>query len=59
MFEEIVGSSPALKTVLSSHRESGSHKLYGADYGRNRTGKELIARAIHKGSQRAPRLLSA
>jgi len=36
MFEEIVGSSPALKNGALQHRESGSHKLYGADYGRNR-----------------------
>ncbi len=53
MFEEIVGSSPALKTVLSSIVKvapTGSTVLIAGETG---TGKELIARAIHKGSQRA------
>jgi PAS domain S-box-containing protein len=53
MFEEIVGSSPALKTVLSSIVKvapTGSTVLITGETG---TGKELIARAIHKGSQRA------
>ncbi len=52
MFEEIVGSSPALKTVLSSIVKvapTGSTVLITGETG---TGKELIARAIHKGSQR-------
>ncbi len=54
MFEEIVGSSPALKTVLSSivkvTAPTDSTVLITGETG---TGKELIARAIHKGSQRA------
>jgi PAS domain S-box-containing protein len=53
MFEEIVGSSPALKSVLSSIVKvapTGSTVLITGETG---TGKELIARAIHKGSQRA------
>ena len=53
MFEEIVGSSPALKTVLSGIVKvapTGSTVLITGETG---TGKELIARAIHKGSQRA------
>jgi PAS domain S-box-containing protein len=53
MFEEIVGSSPALKTVLSSIVKvvpTGSTVMITGETG---TGKELIARAIHKGSQRA------
>jgi PAS domain S-box-containing protein len=53
MFDEIVGSSPALKTVLSSIVKvapTGSTVLITGETG---TGKELIARAIHKGSQRA------
>ena len=53
MFEEIVGSSPALKTVLSSIVKvapTGSTVLITGETG---TGKELIARAIHKGSERA------
>ncbi|MCU1262826.1 MAG: sigma54 specific transcriptional regulator, Fis family, partial [Bryobacterales bacterium] len=52
MFEEIVGSSPPLKTVLSSIVKvapTDSTVLITGDTG---TGKELIARAIHKGSQR-------
>src|ERR1700726_2631500 len=53
MFEEIVGSSPALKTVLSSIVKvapTGSTVLITGETG---TGKELIARAIHKSSERA------
>jgi len=48
MFDEIVGSSPALKAVLSSIVKvapTGSTVLIT---GENGTGKELIARAIHK-----------
>jgi formate hydrogenlyase transcriptional activator len=36
MFEEIVGSSPGLEGGPLRHCESRSHRLYGADYGRNR-----------------------
>src|SRR5258705_3992147 len=53
MFEEIVGSSPALQTVLSSIVKvapTGSTVLITGETG---TGKELIARAIHKHSQRS------
>jgi len=53
MFEEIVGSSPALKSVLSSIvivAPTDSTVLITGETG---TGKELIARAIHKASQRA------
>jgi PAS domain S-box-containing protein len=53
MFEEIVGSSPALQVVLSSIVKvapTGSTVLITGETG---TGKELIARAIHKHSQRA------
>jgi PAS domain S-box-containing protein len=54
MFEEIVGTSPALTTVLS--RVS---KVAGTDstvliVGETGTGKELIARAIHRRSPRSP-----
>lgn len=53
MFEEIVGSSRQLKAVLS--RVS---KVAGSDStvlisGESGTGKELVARAIHRRSQRA------
>jgi PAS domain S-box-containing protein len=55
MFEEIVGTSPALKTVLSRISKvapSDSTVLITGDTG---TGKELVARAIHRRSNRASR----
>src|SRR5258705_9962248 len=57
MFEEIVGSSPALQTVLSSIvivAPTDSTVLITWETG---TGKELIARAIHKHSQRSRQAL--
>jgi PAS domain S-box-containing protein len=53
MFEEIVGSSPALKTVLSSIVKVAPTDSTVLITGETGTGKELVARAIHKGSQRA------
>ena len=53
MFEEIVGSSPTLKTVLSSIVKVAPTDPTVLIRGETGTGKELIARAIHKGSQRA------
>jgi transcriptional regulator with GAF, ATPase, and Fis domain len=53
MFEEIVGSAPALKTVLSSIVKVAPTDSTVLITGETGTGKELIARAIHKGSQRA------
>jgi PAS domain S-box-containing protein len=53
MFEEIVGSSPALQTVLSSIVKVAPTDSTVLITGETGTGKELIARAIHKGSQRA------
>jgi PAS domain S-box-containing protein len=53
MFEEIVGSSPALKNVLSSIVNVAPTDSTVLITGETGTGKELIARAIHKGSQRA------
>jgi PAS domain S-box-containing protein len=55
MFEEIVGTSPALKTVLdhvSKVAPSDSTVLVTGETG---TGKELVARAIHRRSPRASR----
>jgi formate hydrogenlyase transcriptional activator len=59
MFEEIVGQSPALTAVLS--RVS---KVAGSDStvlitGETGTGKELVARAIHRRSRRASRAFVA
>src|SRR5258708_1453280 len=53
MFEEIVGSSPALKTVLSVIVKIAPTDSTLLITGETGTGKELIARAIHKGSQRS------
>lgn len=53
MFEEIVGSSHALKNVLSSIVKVAPTDSTVLITGETGTGKELVARAIHKGSQRA------
>ena len=55
MFEEIVGSSPALKSVLSRIAKVASTDSTVLISGETGTGKELIARAIHKRSKRASR----
>jgi formate hydrogenlyase transcriptional activator len=59
MFEEIVGASPALTAVLSR-----ASKVAGSDStvlltGETGTGKELVARAIHRRSRRASRAFVA
>jgi PAS domain S-box-containing protein len=53
MFEEIVGSSPALQNVLSSVLKVAPTDSTVLITGETGTGKELIARAIHKHSQRS------
>jgi formate hydrogenlyase transcriptional activator len=53
MFEEIVGSSSALKTVISNIVKVASTDSTVLITGETGTGKELVARAIHKSSQRA------
>ena len=53
MFEEIVGSSAALKEVLSRVSQVASTDATVLLTGETGTGKELIARAIHKRSQRS------
>ena len=55
MFEEIVGSSPALKAVLSRVARVAPADSTVLIMGETGTGKELVARAIHKRSQRSAR----
>jgi PAS domain S-box-containing protein len=53
MFEEIVGSSAALQTVLNSIVKVAPTDSTVLITGETGTGKELVARAIHKRSQRS------
>jgi formate hydrogenlyase transcriptional activator len=53
MFEEIVGSSPAVKELLVRVSQVAPTDATVLLLGETGTGKELIARAIHKRSQRA------
>ena len=53
MFEEIVGSSAALKEVLARVSQVAPTDATVLLTGETGTGKELIARAIHKCSERA------
>ncbi|MBV8818751.1 MAG: sigma 54-interacting transcriptional regulator [Acidobacteriaceae bacterium] len=55
MFEEIVGASKALKTVLSRIAKVAPTDSTVFISGETGTGKELIARAVHKRSQRSGR----
>ncbi|MGA2730298.1 MAG: sigma 54-interacting transcriptional regulator [Terracidiphilus sp.] len=55
MFEEIVGSSPALRAVLTRVTRVGPTDSTVLITGETGTGKELIARAVHKRSQRSSR----
>jgi predicted ATPase len=55
MFEEIVGTSNALKTVLSRVAKVAPTDSTVFITGETGTGKELIARAVHKRSRRAGR----
>jgi transcriptional regulator with GAF, ATPase, and Fis domain len=55
MFEEIVGESPALQAVLARVSKVAPTDSTALITGETGTGKELIARAIHKRSQRAAR----
>jgi len=55
MFEEIVGSSEGLQQVLSRVARVAPTDSTVLITGETGTGKELIARAIHKRSQRAER----
>src|SRR5580704_3203973 len=53
MFEEIVGTSPALQTVLSRISKVAPSDSTVLVIGETGTGKELVARAIHRRSHRA------
>lgn len=53
MFEEIIGSSAALQPVLSGISRVAATDCTVLITGETGTGKELVARAIHKHSQRA------
>jgi DNA-binding NtrC family response regulator len=55
MFEEIVGESPALQTVLSRVTKVAPTDSTVLITGETGTGKELVARAIHKRSPRSAR----
>ncbi len=57
MFEEIVGSSRALREVLARVEKVARTDSTVLITGETGTGKELIARAIHRRSQRAARAL--
>jgi formate hydrogenlyase transcriptional activator len=55
MFEEIVGTSPALKAVLSRISKVAPSDSTVLITGETGTGKELVARAIHRRSNRSSR----
>jgi PAS domain S-box-containing protein len=55
MFEEIVGTSPPLQTVLSRLSKVAATDSSVLITGETGTGKELVARAIHRRSRRSSR----
>src|SRR4029077_10858510 len=59
MFEEIVGAAPLLRTVLSHVSRVAPTESTVLITGETGTGKELIARAIHKRSPRSARAFVA
>lgn len=56
MYEEIVGASPALQEVLARVSKVGPTDSTVLINGETGTGKELVARAIHKRSSRSSRV---
>src|SRR5579863_10233414 len=59
MFEEIVGASPALAAVLARVTKVAGSDSTVLITGETGTGKELVARAIHRRSRRASRAFVA
>jgi PAS domain S-box-containing protein len=59
MFEEIVGGSPALTAVLSRVTKVAASDSTVLITGETGTGKELLARAIHRRSRRSARAFVA
>ena len=59
MFEEVVGHSPALRSVLSAVSKVAPTDSTVLLTGETGTGKELLARAIHKKSPRCSRAFVA
>ena len=55
MFEEIVGSSDVIRNILTQVAKVAPSDSTVLVLGETGTGKELIARAIHKRSKRSPR----
>jgi transcriptional regulator with GAF, ATPase, and Fis domain len=55
MFEEIVGASPAVRVVLSQISKVAPTDSTVLITGETGTGKELVARAVHKRSNRSGR----
>jgi PAS domain S-box-containing protein len=55
MFEQIVGTSPPLRKVLSRISKVAPTDSTVLVTGETGTGKELVARAIHRRSRRSPR----
>jgi transcriptional regulator with GAF, ATPase, and Fis domain len=58
MFEEIVGTSPALQTVLSRLSKVAPTDSTVLITGGTGIGKELVARAVHRRSDRASRAVT-
>src|ERR1051325_6445074 len=57
MFDEIVGASKTLRTMLTNMSKVAPTDTTVLITGETGTGKELVARAIHKRSRRASRAL--
>src|SRR5258708_19261378 len=59
MFEQIIGTSPALQTVLALVSKVAPSDSTVLLTGETRTGKQLVARAIHRRSRRGSRAFVA